>query len=59
MFFLVEGELDGVDYPHVMEYDGYLYVAHSGGQGGRKQSVEVERVLISDLDNLKMPTRSK
>ncbi|MEQ8881695.1 MAG: exo-alpha-sialidase [Cyclobacteriaceae bacterium] len=54
MFFLVEGDRDGVDYPHVMEHDGYLYITHSGGHGGRKQSVEIQRVRISDLDNLEM-----
>lgn len=54
MFFLVKGDLGGVDYPHVMEHEGYLYVAHSGGKGGRKQSVEVERIRISDLENFKM-----
>ncbi len=59
LFFLVEGDLGGVDYPHVIEHNGYLYVAHSGGQGGRKQSVEVERVHISDLKDLKMPSREK
>jgi hypothetical protein len=55
MFFLVEGDQNGVDYPHVIEHDGYLYIAHSGGRGGRKQSVEVERVKISDLLELQMP----
>ncbi len=54
LFFLVEGEIDGVDYPHVMEHDGYLYITHSGGRGGRKQSVEVQKVKISDLHGLKM-----
>lgn len=54
LFFLVKGERDGVDYPHILEHDGYLYVAHSGGYGGRKQSVEVQRVKISDIENLKM-----
>jgi hypothetical protein len=55
MFFLVEGDINGVDYPHVMEHDGYLYITHSGGQGGRKQSVEIQRVRISDLEALDMP----
>ncbi len=53
LFFLVEGDKNGVDYPHVMEHDGYLYIAHSGGYGGRKQSVELQRVKISDIENLK------
>jgi hypothetical protein len=54
LFFLVEGDKNGVDYPHVIEHDGYLYIAHSGGHGGRKQSVEVQRVKISDIENLEM-----
>ncbi len=54
LFYLAGGERNGVDYPMVMEHDGYLYVAHSGGRGGRKQSVEVERVRIADLDKLEM-----
>lgn len=40
-----------VDYPHMIEHDGHLYIAHSGG----KQSVEVERVRIADLDRVQMP----
>ena len=57
MYFLIEGNLDGVDYPHVMEHDGYLYIVHSGGIGGRKQSIEVERVQISELKKLKIPKK--
>ncbi len=49
LFYLVGGR--HVDYPHVMEHDGHLYVAHSGG----KRSVEIQRVRIADLDTLKMP----
>lgn len=56
LYFLVEGDHNGVDYPMMMEHDGYLYIAHSGGYGGRKQSVEVQRVRISDLENLRMPS---
>ncbi|WP_145257938.1 exo-alpha-sialidase [Planctomycetes bacterium Pan216] len=42
-----------VDYPHVMEHDGQLFVAFAGG----KQSVEVLKVDLDDLDLLdKMPT---
>lgn len=55
LFFLVEGDKNGVDYPHVMEHDGYLYVTHSGGHGGRKQSVELQRIRIADIEGLKMP----
>ncbi len=49
LFHLVGGR--HVDYPHVMEHDGFLYIAHSGG----KRSVEVQRVRIADLATLKMP----
>lgn len=43
-----------IDYPHVIEHDGYLLVAFSG----RKQSVEIVKVKISDLDKLQMPIES-
>ncbi len=43
-----------VDYPHVIENNGYLLVAFSG----RKQSVEVLKIKISDLDILEMPSES-
>ncbi len=46
MGYLVGGRR--VDYPHVMEHEGYLLVAFSGG----KQSVEVLKIKLSDLDNL-------
>jgi hypothetical protein len=49
LFYLVGGR--HVDYPHVMEHDGHLYIAHSGG----KRSVEIQRVRITDLDTLRMP----
>ncbi|MBL9210840.1 MAG: exo-alpha-sialidase [Opitutaceae bacterium] len=49
LFYLVGGR--HVDYPHVMEHEGYLYIAHSGG----KRSVEIQRVRIADLDTLTMP----
>jgi hypothetical protein len=39
-----------VDYPHVIEHDRYIYVAHASA----KQTVEVHRIRISDLDNLQM-----
>jgi hypothetical protein len=35
----------------MMEHGGHLYIAHSGG----KQSVEIQRLRISDLDALRMP----
>ena len=49
LYYLVGGRK--VDYPHVMEHDGFLYVAHSGG----KQSVEIQRVRLADLNAMRMP----
>ncbi|MGC3966619.1 MAG: exo-alpha-sialidase [Pirellulales bacterium] len=40
-----------IDYPHVYEHDDHLYVAFSG----RKQTVEVLKVRLADLDAVKMP----
>jgi len=48
MFYLVGGR--HVDYPHVIEHDGHLLIAFAGG----KQSVEVIKVRLSDLDSLTM-----
>ncbi len=42
-----------IDYPHVMEHEGALYIAFAGG----KQSVEVLKVKISDVDATKMPSK--
>jgi hypothetical protein len=39
-----------VDYPHVIEHDECLYVAFAGG----KQSVEVLKVSLKDLDAIQM-----
>lgn len=50
LFYLVGGR--HVDYPHVIEHGGFLFVAHSGA----KRSVEIERVRLSDLNGIKMPT---
>lgn len=47
LFYVIGGR--HVDYPHVMEHEGYLYIAHSGA----KMSVEIERVRIADLATLK------
>jgi hypothetical protein len=44
MGYLVGGRW--VDYPHVMEHEGHLYVTFSGG----KQSVEILKVRIEDLE---------
>jgi hypothetical protein len=46
MFYLVGDR--HVDYPHVIEHDGYLLVAFAG----KKETVEVIKVKISDLDTL-------
>lgn len=54
MVFTKLGYLVGgrhVDYPFVMEHDGHLLVAFAGG----KQSVEVLKLRLSDLDQLEMP----
>ena len=40
-----------VDYPHVIEHDGHLLIAFSGG----KQTVEVLRISLDDLDAAEMP----
>jgi len=40
-----------IDYPHVIEHEGHLYIAFAGG----KQSVEVLKVKLSDVDAMKMP----
>lgn len=53
MFYVVGGRT--IDYPHVLEHDGYLYIAHNSG----KMSVEVERLRIADLDAIKMPAKRK
>lgn len=50
MGYLIGGRW--VDYPHIIEQDGYLLVAFSG----KKQSVEVLKIKISDLDKIKMPS---
>jgi hypothetical protein len=39
-----------VDYPHVIEHEGHLYVAFASA----KQTVEVLKVRIADLDGLEM-----
>ncbi len=50
LFYVVGGR--HVDYPHAMEHEGYLYIAHSGA----KMSVEIERVRLADLDHMSMPS---
>jgi len=41
-----------IDYPHVIEHDGFLLIAFSGG----KQSVEILKIQLSELGNLEMPS---
>jgi hypothetical protein len=38
-----------IDYPHVIEYDGYLFIVFSVCE----QSVEVLKVKVLELDKLK------
>lgn len=40
-----------VDYPHVIEHEGHLFIAFAGG----KQSVEVLKVKLADVDAMGMP----
>ena len=40
-----------VDYPHVIERGGHLFIAFAGG----KQTVEVLRVRLADLDDVRNP----
>ena len=51
MGYLIGGRW--VDYPHIIEHEGYLLVAFSG----KKQSVEVLKIKISDLNNFDMPAK--
>lgn len=53
LFYVVGGR--HIDYPHMIEHEGYLYIAHSGA----KRSVEVQKVRIADLAGLKMPASVK
>jgi predicted neuraminidase len=49
LFYLVGRR--AVDYPHMIEHEGFLYIAHSGG----KRSVEIQRVRLTDLNAMVMP----
>jgi predicted neuraminidase len=51
MLYLVGGR--HIDYPHVIEHDGSLFIAFAGG----KQTVEVLKVKLSDVDEVKMPNQ--
>lgn len=41
-----------IDYPHVIEHDGYLMIAFSGN----KQSVEILKIKLDELDKIVMPS---
>jgi hypothetical protein len=49
MLYLVGGR--HIDYPHVIEHEDSLFIAFAGG----KQTVEVLKVKLSDVDAVKMP----
>lgn len=51
MIYLTGGR--HIDYPHVIEHDGYLLIAFAG----EKQSVEVMKVRIADLDAIQMSSQ--
>ena len=51
MLYLVGGR--HIDYPHVIEHEGSLFIAFAGG----KQSVEVLKVKLSDVDAATMPDK--
>jgi hypothetical protein len=46
LFYLVGGR--HIDYPHVIEHDGHLFISFSGA----KQTVEVLRVSLDAIDKL-------
>ena len=49
LFWLVGGR--HIDYPHIIEHDGHLLIAFSGA----KQTMEVMKVSLDDLEGLEMP----
>lgn len=52
MLYLIGGR--HIDYPHVIEHGDSLFIAFAGG----KQTVEVLKVKLSDVDAIKMPDRA-
>lgn len=48
MYYLIGGR--HIDYPHVMEHRGHLFVAFAG----KKETVEVIKIKLSDLDSMSM-----
>lgn len=51
MLYLVGGR--HIDYPHIIEHEGSLFIAFAGG----KQSVEVLKVKLDDVDAIRMPEK--
>jgi hypothetical protein len=51
MLYLVGGR--HIDYPHVIQHGGSLFIAFAGG----KQTVEVLKVKLSDIDAVQMPVK--
>lgn len=51
MLHLVGGR--HIDYPHVIEHEGSLFIAFAGG----KQSIELLKVKLSDADAVRMPDK--
>ena len=49
LFWLIGGR--HIDYPHIIEHDGNLLIAFSGA----KQTMEVMKVALDDLEQLRMP----
>lgn len=49
MLYLVGGR--PVDYPHILEHEGHLFVAFAGA----KQSIEVLKIRLKDVDAVSMP----
>lgn len=49
LFYLIGGR--HVDYPHIIEHDNHLLIAFSGA----KQTMEVMKVSLDDLESLLMP----
>ena len=50
MGYLIGGRR--VDYPHIIEHNGYLLIAFSGN----KQTVEILKIKITEINQLKMPS---
>jgi hypothetical protein len=53
MLYLVGGR--HIDYPHVIQHGGSRFIAFAGG----KQTVEVLKVKLSDIDAVQMPAKTQ